>query len=186
ERGITYLDAMLSGSSAQIRRRAATVMVGGTPEAVADNRDILAALSDKVHHIGPAGSGARAKLASNLVLGLNRLALAEGLVFAERLGLDPAAFLELLRDTPARSAAMDAKGERMVHGRFEPESRIRQHLKDVELILRFARAAGQALPLTAVHHELLAAAIEAGDGELDNAAIILEVRRRGTKGPAAG
>jgi 3-hydroxyisobutyrate dehydrogenase-like beta-hydroxyacid dehydrogenase len=176
-RGIAYLDATISGSSEQIRRRAGTFMVGGTPEAFERNRDLFHVFSDRVYHAGPAGSGSRAKLASNLVLGLNRLALAEGLVLAERLGLDLPALLEVLENSAAYSAAMDAKGQRMLDGHLVPQSRIRQHLKDVELILDHALKAGQALPLTAAHREVLARAVAAGDGDLDNAAVIREIRR---------
>ncbi|MFO1297158.1 MAG: NAD-binding protein [Rubrivivax sp.] len=122
--------------------------------------------------------GARAKLATNLVLGLNRAVLAEGFVFAERLGITPATFLELVLATPARSEAALAKGEQMVRGDFDaPQSRIRQHLKDVELMLAGAEAAGQRLPLSEAHAALLRAAVAAGDGELDNAAIVRQLRR---------
>ncbi len=178
-RGITYLDATLSGSSAQIRQHTCTLMVGGSPEQVAAHRDLLQVFSPRLHHLGPAGSGARAKLAVNLVAGLNRVVLAEGLVFADKLGLELRAFLALLLDSPAYSAAMDAKGSKMLAGDFVPQSRVRQHLKDVELILQYARQAGQELPLSEVHRHLLAAAVAAGDGELDNAAVIRELRRRG-------
>ena len=65
----------------------------------------------------------------------------------------------------------------MVEERFEPQSRIRQHLKDVQLMLEAAQAAGQPLPLTQVHAEIMRRAIEAGDGDLDNAAILRQFRR---------
>ena len=96
----------------------------------------------------------------------------------ECLGLDLARFLEVLENSPAYSAAMDAKGQRMLHGDFTPAARLCQHLKDVELILEYARRSGQNLPLSAVHRELLADGVAAGDGELDNAAVIREIRRR--------
>ena len=178
--GIAYLDATISGSSAQIRQRGGTFMVGGSAQAFAHNGDLFACFSDRVYHLGPAGSGSRAKLASNLVLGLNRLALAEGLVFAERLGLDLESLLAVLKDSPAYSAAMDSKGRKMLDGDFAPVARLRQHHKDVELILACARKAGQELPLSAAHRELLAAAVAAGDGDLDNAAVIRQLRRPGS------
>ncbi len=178
QRGVGYLDATISGSSRQIRARAATFMVGATESGFAANQDLLQQLGERVYHLGPPGSGSRAKLASNLVLGLNRLALAEGLVFAGSLGLDPAAFLEVLRHSPAYSVAMDVKGRRMVEDDFAPEARLRQHLKDVNLILACARTAGQHLPLSVVHQELLEQAVAAGDGDLDNAAVIRAIRRR--------
>jgi len=66
----------------------------------------------------------------------------------------------------------------MVDGDFAPQSRIRQHLKDLSLMIDSAAAAGQDLPLSQAHAALLRAAVAAGDGELDNAAIIRELRRR--------
>lgn len=86
-----------------MRERRGVVMVGGAKEAFEACRDLLGAVSDHVFHVGPSGSGARTKLAVNLISGLHRLALAEGLAFAEALGLDTAAFLELLGHTAIAS-----------------------------------------------------------------------------------
>ena len=177
-RGIRLLDATISGSSDQVRNREAVLMVGGDKAAFERCTDIFAALSEEVFYLGLSGSGARAKLASNLVLGLNRLVLAEGLVFAERLGLDLKSFLELLKVSPAYSVAMDVKGEKMLRQDFTPQSRIRQHHKDVSLILQYARQAGQELPLSRVHRDILEKAMAAGEGDLDNAAVIREIARR--------
>jgi 3-hydroxyisobutyrate dehydrogenase-like beta-hydroxyacid dehydrogenase len=176
-KGIDFIEAPLSGSSQQIEHGEATLLLGGSDEAVVRHTDLLQALAPRRVAVGGAGMGARAKLATNLVLGLNRAALAEGLVFAERLGIEPARFLELVLATPARSDAAAIKGPLMVEGRFEPQSRIRQHLKDVRLMLEQAAAAGQGLPLTSAHAELLQAAVANGDGELDNAAVIQQIRR---------
>jgi 3-hydroxyisobutyrate dehydrogenase-like beta-hydroxyacid dehydrogenase len=177
ERGIDFIEAPLSGSSQQIAEGTATLLLGGSPGAVERQADLLEAISHTRLHVGGAGMGAKAKLATNLVLGLNRAALAEGMVFAEALGIEPARFLGLVLATPARSDAALAKGAMMVSGEFEPQSRIRQHLKDVDLMLAQAHSAGQRLPLSATHAALLRAAVAAGDGELDNAAIIRQLRR---------
>jgi 3-hydroxyisobutyrate dehydrogenase-like beta-hydroxyacid dehydrogenase len=180
-RGVDFIEAPLSGSSQQIASGTATMLLGASGEAIVRHRDLLDAIAPKRVHVGGPGMGARAKLATNLVLGLNRAALAEGLVFAERLGIEPARFLELVLATPARSDAAMTKGAMMVGGDFKPQSRIRQHLKDVELMLQQAAIVGQRLPLSAVHAELLRAAVAAGDGELDNAAIVRQLRREGTR-----
>jgi 3-hydroxyisobutyrate dehydrogenase-like beta-hydroxyacid dehydrogenase len=78
----------------------------------------------------------RAKLAINMVLGLNRLALAEALVLGEKMGLDTQVLLDMLQRSAARSHAMSIWGQRMVDGRFDqPTSRISQHTKDVRQML---------------------------------------------------
>lgn len=76
-----------------------------------------------------------------------RLALAEGLAFAERLGLDSAAFLEVARGSAAYSKIMDVKGERMVRRAFAPKGSARQTLKDVQLMREQARAVACLSPL---------------------------------------
>jgi 3-hydroxyisobutyrate dehydrogenase-like beta-hydroxyacid dehydrogenase len=177
ERGVDFIEAPLSGSSQQIADGQATLLLGGPPAAVQRHGDLLAAIAHQRLHVGGAGMGAKAKLATNLVLGLNRAALAEGMVFAEALGIEPARFLELVLATPARSDAAQTKGAMMVSGEFSPQSRIRQHLRDVDLMLAQATGAGQRLPLTTTHAALLRAAMAAGDGEMDNAAIIRQMRR---------
>ncbi|MFH1568182.1 MAG: NAD(P)-dependent oxidoreductase [Gemmatimonadota bacterium] len=176
-RGIAYLDATISGSSQQVRDGQAVYMVGGPDGAYAACAPLFDALGGRCFHLGPAGCGTRAKLASNLIMGLNRLALAEGLVFAEALGLDPARFLELLVETPAYSRQMDTKGPKMTAGDFAPQARLTQHAKDVSLILDSAARLGLYLPASRLHQALLRAAIEAGDGTLDNSAIIRQLQR---------
>ena len=176
-RGIDFLEGPLSGSSAQIAGGEATMLLGGDVPAVERGRWLLQALSPRRIHVGPTGMGARAKLATNLVLGLNRAVLAEGFVFAETQGLPAALFLDLVLATPARSAAAEAKGRKMVEEDFSPESRIRQHLKDVDLMLQGASAAGVTLPFSEIHAALMRAAVRAGDGDLDNAGLLRQLRR---------
>ncbi|MCP5519027.1 MAG: NAD(P)-dependent oxidoreductase [Verrucomicrobiales bacterium] len=169
--GAAYLDSTVSGSSEQVRRGEGLVMVGGDREAFELCRPLLERLADRVVHVGPVGSGAKMKLATNLVLGLNRAALAEGLAFAGALGLDPAQTLAILQASPAASRIMEAKGPKMVTGDFRPQARLSQHLKDVRLILELGRETGARLPLSETHRTLLKEAEAAGWGGLDNSAI---------------
>jgi 3-hydroxyisobutyrate dehydrogenase-like beta-hydroxyacid dehydrogenase len=170
-RGVEYLDATVAGSSAVVRGGAAIVMAGGSERAFHAAGGVLGAFASGVFHVGPCGSGARMKLVVNLVLGLNRAALAEGLTLAKSLGLDPAAALEVLRSGAAYSQAMDDKGAKMLAGDFSPQARLAQHLKDVRLMLDAAARTGTELPLSKLHRTLLERAETAGLGELDNSAI---------------
>jgi len=177
EHGIQLLDAPISGSSEQIRRRQGVVLVGGEPAAYDACLDLIRAVAERHYHLGGPGAGSRAKLASNLVLGLNRLVLAEGLVFAERLGLDLPAFLAMLKTTPAYSCAMDVKGEKMLQGDFRPQSKVAQHHKDLRIILECATKAGQELPLASLHKDILERAMAMGEGDLDTAVVVRVLRR---------
>ncbi|HEY6992804.1 MAG TPA: NAD(P)-dependent oxidoreductase [Xanthobacteraceae bacterium] len=177
-RGLRLLETPVSGASGQVGRGEGVGLIGGDPQVASAVEPVLRAMFPTHFHIGAVGDGGRAKLAINLILGLNRLAMAEGLVFAERLGLDPAAFLEVARRSAAYSQVMDIKGAKMVRGEFAPEGRITQHLKDVRLILEQAERVKQRLPLLAVHADVLEACVRHGEGDLDNSAVIAEIRRR--------
>jgi 3-hydroxyisobutyrate dehydrogenase-like beta-hydroxyacid dehydrogenase len=171
-RGVHYLDASVAGSSSQARSGDVLILVGARGEDFAACQSLFAQLAREVHHIGPPGAGAKLKLVHNLVLGLSRAVLAEGLSLARSLGLDPQRTLEVLRASAAYSRVMDQKGDRMVSNHFDPEARLSQHLKDVRLMLEAGSAAGARLPLSETHRELLEALEAAGWGTLDNSAII--------------
>jgi 3-hydroxyisobutyrate dehydrogenase-like beta-hydroxyacid dehydrogenase len=179
-RGLRFLETPVSGTSAQVRRGDGVGLIGGDRDTAAEVDDVLAILFPRRFHIGRIGDGGRAKLAINLILGLNRLALAEGLVFARRVGLDLDAFLPVARESAAYSQAMDVKGPRMISGDFAPEGRIRQTLKDVQMMLAQAERIGQSLPALAVNREVLEACVRAGEADLDNSAVINEIARRTT------
>ena len=170
--GVGYLDATIAGSSEQARRGEATILLGGDPKHLEQARPILRSWSERLFHVGPPGSGARMKLIVNLVLGLNRAVLAEGLNLARQCGIDPARALEILKATPAYSRVMDTKGPKLVAGDFSPEARLSQHLKDVRLIEQLAAKHSARIPLTMLHAELLEQAVELGWGDADNSAII--------------
>jgi 3-hydroxyisobutyrate dehydrogenase-like beta-hydroxyacid dehydrogenase len=180
-RGIRYLDVPVSGTSDQVRRGDGVALIGGDSAVAGEVAPVLDALFARRFHVGKIGDGGRAKLAVNLILGLNRLALAEGLVFAERLGLDPAAFLDVAKGSASYSQVMETKGPKMVRGDFSPEGRVKQTLKDCHLMLDQGAAIGQPLKMLEVHADVLEACVRAGEAELDNSAIIKEVRRRGVK-----
>jgi 3-hydroxyisobutyrate dehydrogenase-like beta-hydroxyacid dehydrogenase len=179
DRGITYLDATISGSSAQVRAGSVALMVGGDAESFGANSDIFGAIGRQTFHTGPAGTGAKMKLVTNLVLGLNRAALAEGLAFAASLDLDLTLSLAVMRGSAAYSRIMDTKGERMIQGNFAPDARLSQHLKDVRLIVDIGRQAGLPMPFSAAHRAVLEEAEAAGCGELDNSSIIKVLTARG-------
>ena len=173
-----FLEAPVSGTSMQVRQGDGVGLIGGDVETAQVAAAVLDALFPKRFHIGKIGDGGRAKLAINLILGLNRLALAEGLVFASRLGLDAKAFLQVARASAAASQVMDTKGSKMIAGEFAPEGRVRQTLKDTRLMMDQARKLGQELPLLRVHAAVLEACVQHGEAESDNSIVIEEIRRR--------
>lgn len=178
-RGLRFLDLPVSGTSEQVRQGDGVGLIGGDWQIATELKPVLDALFVRTFHVGKIGDGGRAKLAVNLILALNRLALAEGLVFAERLGLDPSAFLPVAQGSAAYSQVMDTKGPKMVRGDFAPEGRARQSLKDARLMLDQGKAAGQKLSMLEAYIDVLESCVTHGEGDLDNSVVIKEVRRRG-------
>lgn len=175
---VRFVEAPVSGTSEQTARGDALGLIGGDPKAMEAASGVLDAICPRRHYLGAAGNGGRAKLAINLILDINRAGLAEGLVFAERVGLDPAAFLKVARESAAYSQIMDVKGDKMVAGDFSPHGRIAQTIKDILLTLEQAGRRGQQLPLGAVYADLVKGCAAHGEGEWDNSAVIAEIRRR--------
>ncbi|HOJ32837.1 MAG TPA: NAD(P)-dependent oxidoreductase [Candidatus Hydrogenedentes bacterium] len=170
--GVFLIDAPLVGSSEEIADGQGIMLVG-TSSQNAWFKEVLECLVRKVHFLGKVGSAHCAKLVINLILGANRLVLAEGLALAQKSGINPIEFLDVLRDSAAYSRVMDTKGPRMCAGRFEPPAaRLAQHAKDVGLILKLGRSTKARTPVSRLHHRLLREAIRKGWGELDNSAIV--------------
>ena len=115
---LRFLETPVSGTSEQVRQGDGVGLIGGDPKTAEDVKPVLDALFPRRFHIGKIGDGGRAKLAVNLILGLNRMALAEGLTFAERMGLDPKAFLEVAKGAASYSQVMETKGEKMLVAGF--------------------------------------------------------------------
>jgi 3-hydroxyisobutyrate dehydrogenase-like beta-hydroxyacid dehydrogenase len=174
----SFVEMPISGTSNQIAKAEGVGLIGGDAAEIAAVDPILAVICPRRYRLGDIGAGATAKLAVNLILGLNRAAMAEGIAFAEKLGLDPRAFLDVARNSAAYSQVMDVKGKKMVERDYAPLSKVGQTLKDFTIMRAYAQEAGQALPFAEVYIEMMEGCVRAGESELDNAALIEEIRRR--------
>jgi len=173
EKGIEMLDVTLSGTSKMCAEREITLMAGGKEEVFKECQEIFQALGKETSFMGKNGSGALTKLIVNLVLGLNRMVLAEGLALTKRLGMDQYRLLEVLKKSAAYSKAMDMKGTKMIEKDFlPPEGKLAFHLKDVQLILDLGKRCHFPLLLSSLHAQALASEVAKGRGEWDNADII--------------
>jgi 3-hydroxyisobutyrate dehydrogenase-like beta-hydroxyacid dehydrogenase len=172
KRGLGFLDTPISGTSTAVARGEGTIFVGGERGLADACRPVFEAIAAKTVHVGPAGAASVAKLAANLVGGINAIALAEALVLGAKAGLAPADLLEALRQSPVASRTMDTRGPLMVSHRFDPHIRLDLFLKDFGLMLDEAKRLGMPLPLTSVAHQLCTATSAAGHGGEDLAAVI--------------
>ena len=168
---IVYMDTPVSGSSVQVKNCQALLLAGCDKTSYEEHEPFLNSLFGNSVYVGESGSGITAKLATNLILGLNRAALAEGLAFAENQGLDLDSFSSILIRSPAYSAIMNLKLPKMLSGDFSPQGKVSQHLKDVDQILELADKSDLNLPLSKIHQNLLSDCVDSGYGELDNSSI---------------
>lgn len=177
--GVEFLEVPISGTSGQVATGQGVGLVGGARRTLDEAAAVLDAICPHRHHLGAVGNGSRAKLAVNLILGLNRAAIAEGLVFAERLGLDRSAFLEVARGSAACSQAMDVKGPLMARREYRnPVSRVDQSLKDFRLMIAQAQSRGQELPFASLYATMLEDCMKHDEADWDNAAIAEAIARR--------
>jgi len=173
EKGIEMLDATLSGTSKMCAEKDVVFMVGGKEKIFKECESLFSAMGKQTFYLGKNGAGALMKLIHNLVLGLNRMALAEGLSLGKRAGFDQRRLLEVLKNSGAYSKAMDMKGTRMIEKDFLPAGgKLAFHLKDVFLMLDLGKQLNFPLPLTSLHAQALTSQVAKGKGEWDNSAII--------------
>ena len=182
KKGYNLVEAPISGTSADLANGDAILLIAGDPSVAESLASVFEILARKKFHVGAVGNGNRAKLAINLVLGLTRAAVAEGVVFAEAVGLDPSDFLELALQSAAASKVMASKGPKMAVRDFTPLGRISQSAKDFGLIQDAAGRVGQGLPMAERYLKIIADSLSNGEGNLDNAAVLLAIERTPAKG----
>ena len=170
--GLGFLDAPMSGTSAMVERGDCTILVGGDRARAADCQPIFDAIAKKTFYVGDVGMASLAKLATNLLVGLNTAALAEALVLGAKGGLAPAVLLDILKESAAASKMVDVRGPLMVSHRFDAQMKVDLFLKDFKLILEEGLRLGVPLPLTSIAQQLASATAAAGRGKEDLAALI--------------
>lgn len=161
-KGIRFLDSAVSGTSTMARAGDLIVIAGGEKADFEACREVFAGFSRAAYHMGPVGSGARTKLAINLVLAGNRLALAEGLLLGDKCGLDLNNLLDVFKDGACSSKTMVDKGPKMIDADYSQQGQIQVSLKDSRLMIEQAQKVGAPVLMTQTWSQLLQAAYEKG------------------------
>lgn len=131
--GATFLDAPVTGSKPAAEDGTLVFMIGGNTETINDVEHILLAMGRKIIPMGANGSGSIAKLAHNTIIGINVVALAEGMAIAASGGIDGHAFLELVQSGGAASKAAELKGPKLLEGNYDVQFSLELMLKDLRL-----------------------------------------------------
>lgn len=176
-RGIGFLDAAVSGTSAMAWKKDLIVIAGGSVEHFEACKPLFAGFARAAYRMGDVGAGAMTKLIINLVLFGNRLALAEGLVLGMKSGMDCASLLAVLQDGACSSKTMIDKGPKMLKGDYTPEGQVKISLKDARLALEQGARVGAPMLVASLWTQLQQAAYQQGLSEADSCAFIEVLRQ---------
>ena len=171
-RGLHFMDAALSGTSAMAWEKDLIVIAGASAEDFEACRAFMAGFTRGAYHMGPVGSGALTKLAINLVLFGNALALAEGLTLGMKAGIDSERLLSVFKDGACGSKVMDQKGTKMVQAEYSVEGPVSMVNKDVGLMLEQGRGLGSPMFLTSTLAQLIGNGMRQLDPSQDYASFI--------------
>lgn len=175
--GLRWIDAPVSGGTPGAEAASLSIMVGGAEADVEAARPILSIMGTVVH-IGPAGTGALTKLINQTAVASTIATVAEALLMAEAGGADPARVREALMGGFAASRILELHGQRMISGDFSPGGPAHYQLKDTQAARDVAAALDLDLPILDQVNSLFDDLVAHGDGDLDHAALLLELRRR--------
>lgn len=169
--GVAFLDAPVTGSRPQAENGELLFLVGGEREVVERARPVLRPMSRDVVHLGPVGSGARMKLVNNVTAAVQAAALAEALAFIEACGLEPTAAMSVLTGGAPGSPLVKTLAPRMMLRDYGVNFQLSLMRKDVGYAIDEARRCGVELGTARAASRLFDAAMAAGLGQADFAAI---------------
>jgi 3-hydroxyisobutyrate dehydrogenase-like beta-hydroxyacid dehydrogenase len=172
ERGVSFLDAPVTGSTPKAQDGTLTIMVGGEPADVERARPVFEAMGETIVHAGPRGQGQMVKVISNCVAAANAATLAEGLVVGRATGVDLEALVQVMAGGAANSTMVALKAGPMQRHDYTTLFKLEHMLKDVRLCLEEAQAAGVPFPAAAHAHGLLSAGMGRGLADEDFAAML--------------
>ncbi|MGA2802579.1 MAG: 2-hydroxy-3-oxopropionate reductase [Verrucomicrobiota bacterium] len=172
QKGITMLDAPVSGGEPKAIEGTLAIMVGGPQETFDSIKDILGVMGASVKLVGDIGSGNITKLANQIIVALNIAAMGEAMVLATKAGVNPEKVYQAIRGGLAGSTVLDAKMPMVLDGNFKPGFRIELHIKDLMNALDTAKELGSPAILTGRVLEMMQALQADGKGKNDHSGLI--------------
>ena len=172
ERQLGFVDAPVSGSAPKAEDGTLTIMAGGSEADVGRAMPYFEAMGELILHVGELGQGQTVKVISNAVGATNCATLAQALVVGKAAGVDLPNLVRVLGASSAGSYMVTLKAEPMLEHDYTPLFRLEHMLKDVDICLSEAEAAGAPFPAAALAHELYVAAMARGLAEQDFAAVL--------------
>jgi 3-hydroxyisobutyrate dehydrogenase len=183
ERGVTLVDAPVSGGVSGARAGTLTIMVGGPADAATTLTPLLS-LMGRVRHVGDVGAGHALKALNNLMSAAHLLASSEAILAGQRFGLDPAVMLDAVNGSSGRSGSTENKWPNYVLPEtYDSGFTAGLMVKDIRIALGLAEATGAPSELAARTVELWGQAVEQLGPGADHTEIVRWLRRAGEPGP---
>lgn len=176
-RGVAMLDAPVSGGTVRAASGELSIIAGGAAETFEACRDLFKAMGTKLFHVGPLGQGLAMKLVNNMLIQVNRVAVAEALVLGVKAGLDPRTIYEVIRVSTGTSFAFETGVPKILARDFAPGGTIDITYKDQELETAFAKQLGVPLLLASLTQQLYQMARAAGLNKEDGLAVVKVLER---------
>ena len=170
-RGADMVDSPVSGSILTLEQGKLTMMVGGSAETFERIKPLLLDIGPKATHVGDNGLAVSMKIAVNLSLAVQMLAFSEGVLLAEKSGIDRKTAVEVLTSSAMASPMVQYRGPFVLALPEEVWFDVNMMQKDMMLALEMGRRLEVPLPTTAVTNELLTAARATGLAEKDFATL---------------
>jgi len=177
ERGISHLDAPVSGGVVGATAGTLAIMAGGDAALIDELADVFAPLG-RVTHVGPSGCGQLAKLGNQQIVAITIGAVAEAMLLVEAGGGSREAFRRAIRGGFAESRILDVHGQRMVDRDFGTAGPSKLQLKDLNNIIATAGSLALTLPLTEAVRAEFAEFVEHGGGETDHSGLLLQLEEK--------
>ena len=171
-RGVSYVDAPMTGSKTGAESGTLIFIIGGEEAAIDRLKPLLAAMGKKIFRMGETGKGQAAKLAMNLQIAMIYEGFAEALTLAAKLGLDAEMLVPLVQASMVNSGVVDYKAPFVLNRDFSPNFPLRLMLKDIRLTLEAAKEARVKLPGLETVEEIYDMSAEDGNSDLDYAATL--------------
>ena len=171
-RGISALDAPVSGGDSGAKAGTLSIMVGGDREAFDTCQDVLAAMGTNIIYEGGAGKGQHTKMANQIALAGAIASVSEAIAYARRAGLDVETMLASISKGAAGSWQMTNNAPKMVAGDMAPGFFIKHLIKDMAIADEEAKAAGLTMPVLEDVLEMYRDLDRRGEGDLGTQAVI--------------
>ena len=171
--GLRFLDAPISGGAAKAASGEMSVMAAGAPETFAVCANLFDAICAKLYQLGAQpGQGSKAKMINQLLAGVHIAAAAEAMALGLRAGCDPDALYEVISNSAGSSWMFQNRVPHILNGDYTPLSTVNIFVKDLGIVLDYAKHSVFPLPLSATAHQMFMQASAAGHGAEDDAAVI--------------